>query len=49
MKSLHCSSCGTPFVRVTYDEGIVDRLLNLVKMFPFLCRLCTARFRAFWV
>jgi c-di-GMP-binding flagellar brake protein YcgR len=48
MKNLHCPSCGTPFVRVTYDEGTVERMLNRLKVFPFRCQLCTKRFRAFW-
>ncbi len=48
MKNLHCPSCGTPFVRVTYQEGTVERVLNRLKVFPFRCQLCTMRFRAFW-
>ncbi len=48
MKNLHCPSCGTPFVRVTYQEGTVERMLNRVKVFPFRCQLCTTRFRAVW-
>lgn len=48
MKNLHCPSCGTPFVRVTYDEGTMERMLNRLKVFPFRCQLCTKRFRAFW-
>jgi c-di-GMP-binding flagellar brake protein YcgR len=48
MKNLYCPSCGTPFVRVVYDEGTVERLLNRFKVFPFRCQLCTTRFRAFW-
>lgn len=48
MKSLHCPTCGTPFVRVTYHEGIVERVLNGLKVFPFRCQLCTTRFHAFW-
>ena len=48
MKNLHCPSCGTPFVRVTYGEGTVERMLNRFKVFPFRCQLCTTRFRAFW-
>ena len=48
MKELHCSNCGTPFVRVTYQEGRVDHLLGRVNVFPFRCRLCTNRFRAFY-
>lgn len=49
MKNLHCPSCGTPFVRVTYDEGTMERMLNRFKVYPFRCQLCTTRFRAFWV
>jgi len=48
MKHLHCPTCGTPFVRVTAHEGAVERVLNRVKVFPFRCQLCTARFHAFW-
>jgi c-di-GMP-binding flagellar brake protein YcgR len=48
MKTLHCPTCGTPFVRVTYEEGTVERVLNRMKVFPFRCQLCTTRFRAFW-
>lgn len=48
MKTLHCPSCGTPFVRVTHHEGTVERVLNRLKVFPFRCQLCTARFHAFW-
>ncbi|MBI3808802.1 MAG: PilZ domain-containing protein [Nitrospirae bacterium] len=47
MKELHCPICGTPFVRVTYQKGKVERLLSRVNMFPFRCQLCTNRFRAF--
>jgi len=48
MKNLHCPSCGTPFVRVTYHEGTVERVLNRFKIIPFRCQICTARFRAYW-
>ncbi len=48
MKTLHCPSCGTRFVRVTYYEGTVERMLNHLKVFPFRCQLCTKRFRTFW-
>ncbi len=48
MRNLHCPSCGTPFVRVTYHEGTVERLLNRFRIFPFRCQLCTRRFRTFW-
>lgn len=48
MKSLHCPTCGTPFVRVTADENRMERMLNRVRVFPFRCQLCTTRFHAFW-
>jgi len=48
MKNLHCPSCGTPFVRVTYHEGTVERVLNRFKIIPFRCQICTTRFRAYW-
>jgi c-di-GMP-binding flagellar brake protein YcgR len=47
MKKLHCPSCGTPFVRVTYQENRIERLLSRFNVFPFRCQLCTNRFRAF--
>ena len=48
MKHLHCPSCGSPFVRVTYHEGVVERVLNRFKIIPFRCQICTTRFRAYW-
>ena len=47
MRDPHCPSCGTPFVRVVYDEGTLERLLNRFKLFSFRCQLCTTRFRAY--
>jgi len=48
MRELHCPICGASFVRVTYQEGRVERLLSGVNVFPFRCQLCTNRFRAFY-
>jgi len=48
MKTLHCPRCGTPFVRMTYQEGTVERILNRFKVFSFRCQLCTTGFRTFW-
>lgn len=48
MRGLHCPICGAPFIRVTYQEGRVERLLGRVNVFPFRCQLCTNRFRAFY-
>jgi c-di-GMP-binding flagellar brake protein YcgR len=47
MRDPHCPSCGTPFVRVVYDEGTVERIFNRFRMFSFRCQLCTARFRVY--
>lgn len=48
MRELHCPICGNSFVRVTYQEGRVERLLSRVNVFPFRCQLCTNRFRAYY-
>ena len=48
MRELHCPICGAPFVRVTFQEGRVERLFSRVNVFPFRCQLCTNRFRAFY-
>ncbi len=48
MRGLHCPICGTSFVRVTYQEGRLERLLSRVNVFPFRCQLCTNRFRALY-
>jgi c-di-GMP-binding flagellar brake protein YcgR len=48
MKTLHCPSCGTPFVRATYNEGTVEKMLSRFNVHPFRCQLCTRRFHAFW-
>jgi c-di-GMP-binding flagellar brake protein YcgR len=48
MRELHCPNCGAPFVRLTYQEGMVENLLSRVNVFPFRCQLCTNRFRAFY-
>ena len=48
MRALHCPNCGTPFIRVTHQEGGVERLLSHANVFPFRCQLCTNRFRAIY-
>ena len=47
MRDPHCPSCGTPFVRVVYDEGTMGRLLNRFRILSFRCQLCTTRFRTY--
>ena len=47
MKTVHCPNCGTPFVRVTPQRGMMERVLNQLHVFPFRCQLCMNKFRAF--
>ena len=47
MKTLHCPNCGTPFVRVALQTGVMERVLQQLHMFPFRCQLCMNKFRAF--
>lgn len=48
MKNLHCPSCGTSFVRATYNEGTVEKLLSRFNVHPFRCQLCSRRFLTLW-
>ncbi len=47
MKELYCPACGTPFVRVTSESGLVEKALNRFHLFKFRCQLCTTQFRAY--
>src|SRR6476620_553473 len=47
MKTLHCPNCGTPFVRVSPQAGMMERVLQQLNVFPFRCQLCMNKFRAF--
>jgi hypothetical protein len=47
MKTLHCPNCGTPFVRIAPQAGMMERLLQQLNVFPFRCQLCMNKFRAF--
>jgi hypothetical protein len=46
MKELHCPACGTPFVRLTHQPGIMERLFNRFGLFTYRCQVCTNQFRA---
>jgi hypothetical protein len=46
MKELHCPACGTPFVRLTHQPGLVERVLNRFGVFTYRCQVCTNQFRA---
>ena len=45
-KELHCPACGTPFVRVTYQAGPMERVLNRFGVFNYRCQVCTNQFKA---
>ena len=47
MKTLHCPNCGTPFVRVAPQSGMVERVLHHLNVVPFRCQLCMNKFHAF--
>jgi hypothetical protein len=47
MKTLHCPNCGTPFVRVAPQAGMMERVLKQLNVLPFRCQLCMNKFRAF--
>jgi len=47
MKTLHCPNCGTPFVRVAPQTGMMERVLQQLNVVPFRCQLCMNKFRAF--
>jgi hypothetical protein len=47
MKTLHCPNCGTPFVRVAPQAGMMERVLQQLNVFQFRCQLCMNKFLAF--
>ncbi|WP_455378928.1 PilZ domain-containing protein [Petrachloros mirabilis] len=47
MTNINCRNCGTRFVRVTYRQGMLEHVLNQLKIFPFRCQLCKHQFHAF--
>jgi len=41
-----CPSCGGREVRRTRREGLTERLLSVIYMYPFRCDRCRHRYRA---
>src|SRR5262249_1820265 len=39
--------CGKSFVRRSHRQGLKERLLSSVYLYPFRCQICANRFRAF--
>jgi len=42
-----CPRCGKNFVQRSRRQGLKERLLSLVYLYPFRCQVCANRFRAF--
>jgi predicted HAD superfamily Cof-like phosphohydrolase len=45
--TMRCPQCGKSFVRRSHRQGLKERLLSLVYLYPFRCQVCAHRFRAF--
>jgi c-di-GMP-binding flagellar brake protein YcgR len=39
-----CAKCRKPFVKASRRQGLSDRLLSLVYVYPFRCQVCRHRF-----
>lgn len=44
---LRCPRCGQQAARRSRRVGVWDHLVSVLRLYPFRCQLCTARFRAF--
>ncbi len=44
---VRCPQCGKEFVRRIPRSGFLEAVASLVALHPFVCQLCTHRFRAF--
>ena len=44
---IRCPRCGKSFVRRSQRQGLQERLLSLVYLYPFRCQVCAKRFRVF--
>ena len=45
--ALHCPRCGKSFVRRSHRQGVIERLVSLVYVYPFRCQVCAYRFKLF--
>ena len=43
----HCPQCGQTFVQRPHPQEVKGRLLSLIYIYPFRCRVCGRRFKAF--
>jgi len=44
---IRCPQCGKSLVRRSQRQGLPERLLSLMYLYPFRCQVCAKRFRAF--
>jgi len=44
---VRCPRCGKSFARRSHRQGLKERLLSLLYLYPFRCQVCANRFRAF--
>ena len=44
---LECPACGYTDVRRSVRRGLLERMLMILRMFPWRCTLCKYRFYAF--
>jgi c-di-GMP-binding flagellar brake protein YcgR len=45
--TMRCPRCGKSFARRSHRQGLKERLLSLVYLYPFRCQVCANRFRVF--
>lgn len=39
-----CPNCGRDFVRRSHRQGLLERVLSVIYVYPFRCQLCMHRF-----
>jgi hypothetical protein len=47
LKEPHCPRCGQDIVQRIRRQGMIERLLSIVYIYPFRCQVCSHRFRTF--
>ncbi len=47
MPTCPCPKCGTPKTKLAPRQGVADRLLGALTIYPFRCQLCAHRFTTF--
>ena len=47
MRTFSCPKCGTLKTKLAPRDGVADRLLGTLTIYPFRCQLCAHRFTTF--